>query len=169
MLLVHCASPSCAPIQSATELTLRKPGQVGWRPLGPTPNDSGDPARPADQRRGVLGRSGQDGTDARPCRPGPHGLWSPVAATPDTDAQPRRLELSGPRPPVAATRIIKPCGLVTKDHGPGSSNPDGSLESRLGLRDSQGARRPGIPGTGGPWTEHPGPVAATNSSLYHRT
>ena len=42
---------------------------------------------------------------------------------PVTDAQLRRLELpaSGPRPPVAATRIMKPAGPVTKDHGPGSS------------------------------------------------
>ena len=70
---------------SALCLSFMRPNSVrngsGWLPLGPTPNDSGDPESPADQRRGVLGRSGQDGTDARPCRPGPHGLWSQVAAT----------------------------------------------------------------------------------------
>ena len=151
-------------MQSATEAWSRRL-VLHWAHA----TDPGDPERPVDQRLGVLGRSGQDGTeartrrldpagptpplaatriwklerfgwdppngrghpvtDARPRRPVPNGPWSSVAAM---DAQLRRLELSGPMPPVATTRMIKPGGQVTKDHGPASSDPDGSPDSRLG-------------------------------------
>ena len=156
---MHCASPSCAPIQSATEAWSRRLAS-----LRAHATDSGDPECPADQRLGVLGRSGQDGTEARTRRLDHAGPRPPLVATrirkperagwapsgpcqrsrppgygrstasagapralvtgrgyPDTDAQPRRLELCGPRPQVAATRTTTPGGPVTKDHGPASS------------------------------------------------
>ena len=171
---------------SALCLSFMRPNPVrngSWscRLAAPRSNatDSGDPECPVYQRLGMLGRSGQNGTEARmnasagpiqahttargdqdtearTRRMGPPGPWhrtrppgygrstasagaSQALATgrgyQDTDAQLRRLEPSGPRPPVVATLIIKPSGPVTKDHGQGRSNPDGSLESTLGLRD----------------------------------
>ena len=150
---------------------VRKLERVSWTPLAA----HGDPDTEARTRRmgarpaHATGR-GHPVTDARPRRLVPNGPWSPVAATlirsgyPDTDAQLRRLELSGPRPSVAATRMIKPGGPVTQDHGQVSSDPDGSPDSRLGLLDQAKAL-----GICGPWTEHPGPVSPTNLSLYHRT
>ena len=97
--------------------TVRKLERVGWTHQGPR-----DRSRPPGYGRSTASAGA------------PRALVT-GRGYPDTDAQLCRLELSGPRPPVAATRIIKPGGLVTKDHGPESSNPDGSLESRLGLRD----------------------------------
>ena len=73
-----CTVPLLHAPQSSPQ---RKPGQVGWRPLGPTPNDSGDPECPVDQRLGVLGRSVQNGTEARTRRLDPPGPTRPLAAT----------------------------------------------------------------------------------------
>ena len=111
----------------------------------------------------------------QPTRSSFRGPLSPVAAT---GIGMRRLKLSGPRPPVEATRKIKPGGPATKDHGPGSSDPDGSLDSRLGLRDQAKAhgdqeyRGPvdyGLNILGRSPRLTSGPVSTTNLSLYHRT
>ena len=99
----------------------------------------GDPDTEARTRRmgppGPRHRSRQPGYGRSTASAGAQRALVTGRGYPDTDAQLRRLALSGPRPPVAATRTIKPGGPVTKDHGQASSDPDGSPDSRLGLRD----------------------------------
>ena len=99
----------------------------------------GDPDTEARTRRigppGPRHRSRPPGYERSTASAGAQRALVTGRGYPDTDAQLRWLELSGPRPPVSATRMINPGGPVTKDHGPGSSDPDGSLDSRLGPRD----------------------------------
>ena len=108
--LVHCASPSCAPIQSATEAWSCRLA-LHWGDWAHA-TDPGDPEWPVDQRLGVLGLSGQDGTEART----------------------RRLDPSRPTPPLAATRIqkLERVGWVRRAHATGRCHP--KIVAQFGLK-----------------------------------
>ena len=114
--------------QDGTEAQIRR-----LDPAGPTPPlaatrirtlDRVGCAPPGPRHRSWPPGYGRSTASAGACRAHATGRGYP-----DTDAQLRQLVPAEHRPPVAATRMAKPGGLVTKDHGPASPYPDRSPDS----------------------------------------